>query len=208
MFCLVFACLLVVLAKDITIHLPLADHLPEHEPRIMALPPPPPLGGPRHPRLDDRWSPERRDSISSWVAPGDGHPHPLVGTPPPLVPSAQQCGWCYLFLVREKHTVWVFVSSRLGSKQWGGSNRRDWQWPNGSAAGGRFFCRRFEPRSGAHAGGAADGTRLARMRTADRKKCSRLRYHSTMGCCGGYVHPHCLEPSDYKLLHHTLGYAT
>ena len=75
-------------------------------------------------------------------------------------------------------------------------------------AGCRLFARRFEPRSGAHAGGAADGSRRARIRTADRKNCSRLRYHSTMGCCDKIVHPHCLEPSDYKLLHHALGYAT
>ena len=47
--------------------------------------------------------------------------------------------WWYLCPVKEKHTVWVFVSSRLGSKQWGGPNPCDWQWPNGSAAGRSFF---------------------------------------------------------------------
>ena len=83
-----------------------------------------------------------------------------------------------------------------------------WQWPSGSAADVRFFGRRFEPRSGAHAGGAAGGISLAGIRTDDRKKCVCLRYHSTMRCCSRNVHPHCLHPSDYKLLHHALGYAT
>ena len=82
------------------------------------------------------------------------------------------------------------------------------QWPNGSAAGRGLFGRRFEPRSGAHGGGAANGSRLARIRTADRKNCSWLRYHSTVSCYDRNVHPHCLEPSDYKLLYHALGYAT
>ena len=36
---------------------------------------------------------------------------------------------------------------------------------------------------------------------------SQLRYHSTVGRFHRNAHPHCLEPSDYKLLYHTLGYA-
>ena len=84
----------------------------------------------------------------------------------------------------------------------------DRQWPNGSVAGRRLFGRRFEPQSGAHAGGAADGSRLAKIQTADRKNCGRLRYRSTMGCCDGTVHPHCFKHSDNNLSYHALGYAT
>ena len=51
------------------------------------------------------------------------------------------------------------------------------------------------------------GSRPARIRTADRKICNRLRYQSTVGCYDRNVHPHCLEPSDYKLFYHALGYA-
>ena len=57
------------------------------------------------------------------------------------------------------------------------------QWSSGSAAGAGFFGRRFKPRSGADAGDAADGIRMTEIGTADRKNSSRLRYHSTMGCC-------------------------
>ena len=91
--------------------------------------------------------------------------------------------WWYLCPVREKHIEWVFVSGRLGSKQWGDHMHHYRQWLSGSAAGGGFFGRRFEPRSGPHAGDAADGIRLTKIRTADRKNSSRLRYHSTVGCC-------------------------
>ena len=82
------------------------------------------------------------------------------------------------------------------------------QWPNGSAAGRSLFGRWFESRSGAHGGGAADGSRLASIRTANRKNCSWLCYHSTVSSYDRNVHPHCLEPSEYKLLYHALAYAT
>ena len=81
------------------------------------------------------------------------------------------------------------------------------QWPKGSAAGRRLFGRRFEPRSGAHAGGAAHGKWLARFQTTDQKNCNWLRYHSTVRCYGRNVHPNCLELFDYTLFYHALGYA-
>ena len=33
------------------------------------------------------------------------------------------------------------------------------------------------------------------------KNCNCLRYHLTVSCYDRSVHPHCLEPSDYKLLY-------
>ena len=63
-----------------------------------------------------------------------------------------------------------------------------------------FFGRRFEPRSGEHDGGAAAGSRWTRIRNADLKIRSQLRYHSTRVCCYSNVPPHCLEPSEQKLL--------
>ena len=40
----------------------------------------------------------------------------------------------------------------------------------------------------------------ATTRTADLKSYSQLCYHSTGICSGGVTPPHCLEPSDQKLL--------
>ena len=64
----------------------------------------------------------------------------------------------------------------------------------------RPFGRRFEPRSGEHGGGGADDNRLTGIRTADLKLCSGLRYHSTGVRCDSNGPPHCLEPSEQKLL--------
>ena len=52
------------------------------------------------------------------------------------------------------------------------------QWPNSNAASHRLFGRRFKPRLGVDGGGAADDSPPTRIRTADLKLCSRLRYHS------------------------------
>ena len=57
---------------------------------------------------------------------------------------------------------------------------RSKQWPNGNAADRRLFDRRLEPQTGAHGGAAAAGSRLARIRTADRKNCTWLRYYWTV----------------------------
>ena len=46
----------------------------------------------------------------------------------------------------------------------------------------------------------ADDSRLTRIRTADLKSCSRPRYHSTGVWCYSCIPPHCLEPSERKLL--------
>ena len=40
----------------------------------------------------------------------------------------------------------------------------------------------------------------SRIRTADLKICGRLRYQSTRLGCYSSVSPHCLEPSERKLL--------
>ena len=80
------------------------------------------------------------------------------------------------------------------------------QWPKGSAAGRRLFGRRFKPRSGAHAGGAAHGKWLARFQTTDQK--NSIGYATIRPrCYGRKVHPNCLEPFDYTLFYHALGYA-
>ena len=78
------------------------------------------------------------------------------------------------------------------------------QWLSGSAAGGGFFGRRFEPRSGPHAGDAADG--IDSNRRPQKQQPAALPFYC--GLLQLIVHPHCLEPSAYKLLHHALGYAT
>ena len=55
-------------------------------------------------------------------------------------------------------------------------------------------------RSGEHGGGTAENCPPTRIRTANLKIYSQLRYHLTGVCCHSFVPPHCLEPSEHKLL--------
>ena len=73
----------------------------------------------------------------------------------------------------DRNTQFGFSSvADLAPSSGEGNFIRSKQWPNGSAAGHRIFGPRFEPQSGAHAGGAVDGSGLARILTADEKNCS------------------------------------
>ena len=74
------------------------------------------------------------------------------------------------------------------------------QWPNGNTADRSFSGRRFEPRSGEYAAGAAAAnSQPTRVRTADKKLASAaLPFDRRL--FDGDTLPHCLEPSERKLL--------
>ena len=62
-----------------------------------------------------------------------------------------------------------------------------------------FLSRRFETCLADH-GGAANDSPPTSIRTAYLKICCQPRYHSTEGCSDRSLPPHCLEPSEHKLL--------
>ena len=72
---------------------------------------------------------------------------------------------------RQNHTVWVFCQWQTRPKQWGDLLPRGKQWPNGNAAAGRLFGRRFKPWWGECGAADAAGSWPNRIRTADRKQC-------------------------------------
>ena len=92
-----------------------------------------------------------------------------------------------------------FFSGRLGFKQLGEHLLQNAQWPSGKAADRQPAGRWFEPWS-AGRGAGADVSQPAGNRTADLSGCGRLHYLCTAAYSDSTGSPHCLKPSEHKLL--------
>ena len=99
----------------------------------------------------------------------------------------------------DRNTQFRFFSSgRLGFKQLGEQLLQNAQRSSGKVANRRRVRRRFEPQSADRDAGADGGH--AGNQTADLQACSRLHYHWTAAYADSTGSPHCLKPSEHKLL--------
>ena len=102
---------------------------------------------------------------------------------------------------RQKHTVWVFFSVADSGASSGKENScQNKKRSNGNAAGHGLLGRRFESRSADDGGGAIDNSGPGRIRIADLQCCCWLHHNSPTICSGANRFPHCLNPSEHKLL--------